>query len=245
MTMFEYGNDMVMIDAGLMFPDDEQPGIDLILPDYTYVLENEDKLRGIIITHGHEDHTGALPYLLQDLTHKVPIYSSKLTLGIIEGKLAEHNIKSPKFREVQDGSTITLGAFNITFFAMTHSIPAAFGVFMNTPAGNVMHTGDFKLDIAFTRLQTSLNIIAATPKDEKSQRTVMEFLQKRVFPCVAAVGFALGFSADSATVLEYLGYSPAQIESHESHKNPESPANDTPQVVQASDTHPETPQSNE
>lgn len=82
-------------------------------------------------------------------------------------------------------------------------------------------TGDFKLDIAFTRLQTSLNIIAATPKDEKSQRTVMEFLQKRVFPCVAAVGFALGFSADSATVLEYLGYSPAQIESHESHKNPE------------------------
>ena len=146
MTVFEYGNDMVMIDAGLMFPDDEQPGIDLILPDYTYVLENEDKLRGIIITHGHEDHTGALPYLLQDLTHKVPIYSSKLTLGIIEGKLAEHNIKSPKFREVQDGSTITLGAFNITFFAMTHSIPAAFGVFMNTPAGNVMHTGDFKLD---------------------------------------------------------------------------------------------------
>lgn len=106
-------------------------------------------------------------------------------------------------------------------------------------------TGDFKLDIAFTRLQTSLNIIAATPKDEKSQRTVMEFLQKRVFPCVAAVGFALGFSADSATVLEYLGYSPAQIESHESHKNPESPANDTPQVVQASDTHPETSQSNE
>lgn len=106
-------------------------------------------------------------------------------------------------------------------------------------------TGDFKLDIAFTRLQTSLNIIAATPKDEKSQRTVMEFLQKRVFPCVAAVGFALGFPADSATVLEYLGYSPAQIESHESHKNPESPANDTPQVVQASDTHPETPQSNE
>jgi ribonuclease J len=146
MTVFEYGDDMVMVDAGLMFPDDEQPGIDLILPDYTYVLENEDKLRGIIITHGHEDHTGALPYLLQDLTHKVPIYSSKLTLGIIQGKLAEHNIKSPKFREVQDGSTVTLGAFNITFFSMTHSIPAAFGVFMNTPAGNVMHTGDFKLD---------------------------------------------------------------------------------------------------
>ena len=78
MTVFEYGNDMVLVDAGLMFPDDEQPGIDLVLPDYTYVLENEDKLRGILITHGHEDHIGALPYLLMDLTLKVPIYSSKL-----------------------------------------------------------------------------------------------------------------------------------------------------------------------
>ena len=114
--------------------------------DYTYVLENEEKLRGIIITHGHEDHTGALPYLLADLTRKVPIYSSKLTLGFIQGKLAEHNIRSPKFREVNDGSTITLGAFTITFFSMTHSIPAAFGVFMSTPAGTVMHTGDFKFD---------------------------------------------------------------------------------------------------
>ncbi len=147
MTAFEYGDDMILVDAGLMFPDEGQPGIDLILPDYTYVLENEDKLRGIIITHGHEDHTGALPFLLMDLTHKVPIYSSKLTLGMIEGKLAEHNIKSPKFREVQDGSTITLGAFNVTFFSMTHSIPAALGVFMSTPAGTVMHTGDFKLDL--------------------------------------------------------------------------------------------------
>ena len=146
MTAFEYGGDMVLVDAGLMFPDEGQPGIDLILPDYTYVLENEEKLRGIIITHGHEDHTGALPFLLQDLTRKVPIYSSKLTLGIIEGKLAEHNIRSPKFREVSDGSTITLGAFTITFFSMTHSIPAAFGVFMSTPAGTVMHTGDFKFD---------------------------------------------------------------------------------------------------
>ncbi len=146
MTAFEYGQDMVLVDAGLMFPDEGLPGIDLILPDYTYVLENEDKLRGIIITHGHEDHTGALPYLLADLTRKVPIYSSKLTLGIIQGKLAEHNIKSPKFREVEDGTTVNLGAFTVTFFAMTHSIPAAFGVFLSTPAGTVMHTGDFKFD---------------------------------------------------------------------------------------------------
>lgn len=146
MTVFEYGNDMVLVDAGLMFPDDEQLGIDLVLPDYTYVLENEHKLRGIIITHGHEDHTGALPYLLMDLQPKVPIYSSKLTLGFIEGKLNEHRIHSPKFVEVSDGTSLQLGVFEVQFFAMTHSIPAALGVCMRTPAGTVMHTGDFKLD---------------------------------------------------------------------------------------------------
>jgi len=146
MTAFEYGDDMLLVDAGLMFPDDEQLGIDLVLPDYTYVLENEDKLRGIIITHGHEDHTGALPYLLMDLTPKVPIYSSKLTLGLIEGKLNEHRIRAPKFQEVTDGTVLRLGAFEVRFFAMTHSIPAALGVCMRTPAGSVMHTGDFKLD---------------------------------------------------------------------------------------------------
>ena len=146
MTAFECGDDMVLVDAGLMFPDDDQPGIDLVLPDYTYVLENEHKLRGIIITHGHEDHTGALPYLLMDLTKKVPIFSSKMTLGIIEGKLAEHNIKSPKFREVSDGSNVNLGCFSVHFIAMTHSIPGAFSIFMKTPAGTIFHTGDFKLD---------------------------------------------------------------------------------------------------
>lgn len=146
MTAFEYGDDMVLVDAGLMFPEDDQPGIDLILPDYTYVLENEHKLRGIVITHGHEDHTGALPYLLMDLTRKVPIYAAKLTLGMIAGKLEEHNIRQPKFVEVQDGSNVMLGALNLTFFAMTHSIPGALGVFMNTPAGTLIHTGDFKLD---------------------------------------------------------------------------------------------------
>ena len=146
MTAFECGPDMVLIDAGLMFPDDNQPGIDLVLPDYTYVLENEDKLRGIIITHGHEDHTGALPYLLQDLNNKVPIFSSKLTLGMIEGKLSEFRIRAPRFREVHDGSRVTLGCITVEFFSQTHSIPGALGVFLKTPQGTVIHTGDYKLD---------------------------------------------------------------------------------------------------
>lgn len=146
MTAIECGPDMVLIDAGLMFPDDSQPGIDLVLPDYTYVLENEDKLRGIVVTHGHEDHTGALPYLLQDLNNKVPIFSSKLTLGFIEGKLAEFRIKTPKLREVHDGSHVNLGNISIDFFSMTHSIPGALGVYIKSPQGTVMHTGDFKLD---------------------------------------------------------------------------------------------------
>lgn len=146
MTAFEYGDDMILVDAGIMFPDDDMPGVDLVLPDYTYVLENEEKLRGIIVTHGHEDHTGALPYLIMDLTHRVPIFSSKLTLKLIEGKLEEHRLKNPDFREVTDGTKIELGAFTVSFFSMTHSIPASLGVYIKTPAGTVMHTGDFKLD---------------------------------------------------------------------------------------------------
>ncbi len=146
MTVFECGDDMVLVDAGLMFPDDSQPGIDLVLPDYTYVLENEEKLRGIIVTHGHEDHTGSLPYLLQDLNNKVPIFSSKLTLGFIEGKLSEFRIRAPKFREVKGGSHVNLGGISLYFFSMTHSIPGALGVFIRTNQGTVMHTGDFKLD---------------------------------------------------------------------------------------------------
>lgn len=146
MTVFECGDDMVLVDAGLMFPDDSQPGIDLVLPDYTYVLENEEKLRGIVVTHGHEDHTGSLQYLLQDLNNKVPIFSSKLTLGFIEGKLSEFRIRAPKFREVKGGSHVNLGGISLDFFSMTHSIPGALGVFIRTNQGTVMHTGDFKLD---------------------------------------------------------------------------------------------------
>lgn len=146
MTVLEYGRDMILVDAGLMFPDDNQPGIDLILPDYSYVLENEDKLKAILITHGHEDHTGALPYLLMDLNNKVPIYASKLTNGLIKGKLAEHRLNKQKLIDVGPREHIRLGAFDVDFFSMTHSIPGAFGLYIKTPAGTVLHTGDFKLD---------------------------------------------------------------------------------------------------
>lgn len=146
MTVFECKGDMILDDAGLMFPDDDHPGIDLILPDYTYVLENADKLRGIVITHGHEDHTGTLPYLLKDLDRQVPIYGTKLTLGLIEGKLAEHRVKNAKLIEIKPGQNIKLGCFSLDFFAVNHSIPGAVGIFFQSPAGNVLHTGDFKLD---------------------------------------------------------------------------------------------------
>lgn len=146
MTVVEYGSDMLVIDAGLMFPDDAQPGIDLVLPDYSYLLENEDKLKAIVITHGHEDHTGALPYLLMDLSFQVAVYGSALTIGLIEGKLEEFDLKDQKLVGVEAGETIKAGALEVTFFAMTHSIPGTMGVFVRSPQGTVLFTGDYKLD---------------------------------------------------------------------------------------------------
>ncbi|MCL2324321.1 MAG: ribonuclease J [Actinomycetia bacterium] len=146
MTVLEYGDDMIVVDAGLMFPDDDHPGIDLILPDYSYVTENADKLRGIVVTHGHEDHTGALPYLLKDLGRPVPIIATKLTLGLIKGKLEEHKLKKVRYHEVKDGAHMSRGVFGLDFIAINHSIPGAVAVCIHTPVGNVLHTGDFKFD---------------------------------------------------------------------------------------------------
>ncbi|MFA5843576.1 MAG: ribonuclease J [Coriobacteriia bacterium] len=146
MTVFEYGEDMVVIDAGIMFPDDDSPGVDLLLPDYSYVVERADKLRGIIVTHGHEDHTGAVPYLLRDLPRPVPVLASRLTLGLIGVKLEEHRITRTKLREVKAGSHVSLGCFGFDFIQVNHSIPDALAVLVHTPVGNVLHTGDFKFD---------------------------------------------------------------------------------------------------
>ncbi|MHB9003803.1 MAG: ribonuclease J [Coriobacteriia bacterium] len=145
-TVIEYGDDMVVIDAGIMFPDDDHPGVDLILPDYSYIIKRKHKLRGIIITHGHEDHTGGLPYLLKELGDKVPILGTRLTLGLVAGKLEEHGFKKPKLREIRAGAHVNLGLFGFDFMAVNHSIPDGVAILIRTPVGNVLHTGDFKLD---------------------------------------------------------------------------------------------------
>lgn len=146
MTVIEYGDDMVLIDAGLMFPDEDHPGVDLILPDFSYVTKRKEKLRGIIITHGHEDHTGALPYLLREVGEQTPILGTKLTLGLIKGKLDEHKIRKPKLREIRAGGHVNMGVFGFDFMAVNHSIPDGVAVRVRTPIGDILHTGDFKLD---------------------------------------------------------------------------------------------------
>ncbi len=146
MTVLEHGNDMVVVDAGIMFPDDDHPGVDLILPDYSYILKRRDKLKGIVITHGHEDHTGALPYLLKDLGGTVPVLGTRLTLGIIRGKLEEHKLKKTKLREVAPGGHVNLGSFGFDFIPVNHSIPDGVALYIRTPVATVLHTGDFKLD---------------------------------------------------------------------------------------------------
>ena len=145
MTIFEYEDNIIVVDSGLSFPDDEMLGIDLVIPDITYLKENVDKVKGYIITHGHEDHIGALPYVLKEVN--APIYATKLTLGIIEGKLKEHGIeKIVKKKIVKHGQSLNLGCFRVEFIKVNHSIADAAGLAIFTPAGVIVHTGDFKID---------------------------------------------------------------------------------------------------
>lgn len=144
-TVFEYEDDIIVVDCGLSFPDEDMLGIDLVIPDITYLKENADKVRGFIITHGHEDHIGALPYVLKEIN--APLYATKLTLGVIDGKLKEHGLeKSVKKKTVKYGQTINLGAFKIEFIKVNHSIADSAGLAITTPAGIIVHTGDFKID---------------------------------------------------------------------------------------------------
>ncbi len=144
-TVFEYENDMIAVDCGLSFPEDDMLGVDLVIPDITYILKNQEKFRGLVITHGHEDHIGGVPYFLKQLN--TPIYGTKLTLGLIKNKLEEHNlVNSTKLVELSQGETVKLGCFKIEFIRSSHSIPDSVMIAITTPVGTILHTGDFKVD---------------------------------------------------------------------------------------------------
>lgn len=145
MTLFEYGEDMFLVDCGLAFPDQDMLGVDLVLPDFTYVERNADRIRGIVITHGHEDHIGGLPYLLKVLN--VPVYGTKLTIGLIQGKLREHGLlNSASLNVIKPGDVITPGGFTVEAIHVNHSIPDALGLAIRCEGGTIVHTGDFKID---------------------------------------------------------------------------------------------------
>lgn len=143
-TVIEYKDDIVVIDCGMTFPEDEMLGIDIVIPDITYLIKNESKIKGILLTHGHEDHIGGLPYFLAKL--HVPVYGTKLTLGLLENKLKEHNLSNVTLKEIKAGDKLKLGSFSIEFIKTTHSIPDSVAIAINTPIGMVVHTGDFKVD---------------------------------------------------------------------------------------------------
>lgn len=145
MTVFEYGSDLIILDAGLAFPDDDMLGIDMVIPDITYLQKHKNRIRGIILTHGHEDHIGAIPYVLKEFN--VPVFGTKLTLGILKNKLEEHGILgSSKLNVISPGATFSLGDFKVEFIRSNHSIADAVAIALHTPAGTILHTGDFKID---------------------------------------------------------------------------------------------------
>ena len=145
MTVFEYGNEMVIVDCGLEFPEDEMLGVDLVIPDVTYLEKNREKIKGLVITHGHEDHIGAIPYLLKQIN--IPIYATKLTVALIKNKLEEHKLlRSTKMKIVEQGETINFGNMQVEFIRSSHSIPDSVMLAIHTPVGTVLHTGDFKVD---------------------------------------------------------------------------------------------------
>ncbi len=144
MTVFRYGDDIIVLDAGMAFPEESMLGIDIVIPDFSYLVENKDKVRAIVITHGHEDHIGSLSYLLKEV--HAPVYATKLTCGLIEGKLKEAYINDCQLNVVELGKEYKGGVFKFGFFHVCHSIPDSCGIYFRTPVGTVVHTGDFKFD---------------------------------------------------------------------------------------------------
>lgn len=203
-TVFEYENDIVLVDCGLAFPEDDMLGIDLVIPDLAYLEKNKEKIRGLVITHGHEDHIGSIPYLLKQFN--IPIYGTKLTIGLIEHKLEEHNLlRSTKLKVVNPGQTINLGSMKVEFIRITHSIPDACSLAIHTPVGTIVHTGDFKIDytpidgekIDFGRLAALGNkgVLALMSDSTNSERkgytmsesTVGEVLDKLFINCTKRI----------------------------------------------------------
>ena len=145
MMLYEYGDDMIAVDVGLMFPEEEMLGVDLVIPEISYIMRDPSRLKAVFLTHGHEDHIGALPFLLREVN--VPVYCTRLTRGLVDVKLREHHLLGEtQINVVQPGSTIEMGAFKVEFFSVSHSIPDAAGLIIHTPLGPVVHTGDFKID---------------------------------------------------------------------------------------------------
>ncbi|MBC8016671.1 MAG: ribonuclease J [Sporomusaceae bacterium] len=144
MTVIRFGDDIIVIDSGLMFPEDDMLGIDLVIPDISYLVENQDLIRAIVLTHGHEDHIGALPYVLKQIS--APVYGTRLTLGLLEGKLKEHNIPATNLIPVTAGDQVQIGIFTVGFIHVSHSIADSVALSIKTPIGTIVHTGDFKFD---------------------------------------------------------------------------------------------------
>ena len=147
MTAIEYENDIIVIDAGLTFPNEEMPGIDCVVPDFSYLVQNKDKVRAVILTHGHEDHIGGVPYLMKELNPDTPIYGTKLTLMLTDNKLQERRLSKVLQRTVEAGEKITFGAFQVEFINVNHSISGACALAIRTPVGLIYHSGDFKIDL--------------------------------------------------------------------------------------------------
>src|SRR3989344_206008 len=144
MYAYEYGNDIIIIDCGVSFPDEEMRGVDLVIPDINYLRDKKQNIKGIIITHGHDDHYGALPYIWPELN--VPIYSQKLTCGLIRAKLADNKVPTDKVKELKIDDTLNLGVFKLSFYTVSHSVPESTGIIIETPAGTIIHQSDFKID---------------------------------------------------------------------------------------------------
>ena len=145
MVVVEVGKEILIVDAGVMFPEDELLGIDLVIPDFTYIRENKDRVKGILLTHGHEDHIGALPYLLREIN--VPVYGTRLTLGLLEGKLKEHRLlRETRLKVVNPGNSVQIGKIKVDFIRVNHSIADTCALAIHTPLGPIIYASDFKFD---------------------------------------------------------------------------------------------------